>query len=802
MAVSGPTEKIPSLFRSEEMVRVQLFIQRDAAHDTIDELGQLGELEFVDLNKDVNAFQRNFVNDIKRCDEMDRKLRFFGSQLHKCGIDPSPVSDDAVEVDNMDELEAHFNELEKDLKQSIFHMEELTRNRNEVIELKHVLEKASIFFEEASHIRSQSFGSPDDIHGDEEIQSPLLHRGDIGGAGPKTVRLGFITGVVAKEKLITFERVVWRATRGNVYMRFADIERPIIDPSQREKVEKSVFIVFFSGERIQNKITKICETFGANRYPFPESQAEHMSMMQRVEQQLADLTKVIERTEEHHEEELRRVAASWNQWRTRVRKEKAIYHTMNMFNYDITKKCLIAEGWCPSVSIDDVQRALRLGTLRSGAQVPTIFNVIHTRDEPPTYFRTNKFTEVFQDIVDSYGIARYQEFNPGPFTIITFPFLFAIMFGDVGHGMLMTLFALFLVLQERKLGRSQLNEMIAICYQGRYCLLLMGLSAIFCGAIYNETFSIPINFFGRTWEFVKGKDEAVFLDTVYPFGVDPTWHGTETELMFMNSLKMKVSVIVGVVQMIVGVVLSALNAVHYKKRLNFWFEFVPQMIFICSIFGYLVIIIITKWAINWEARDQTPPSLINMLIGMFLSPTSIKSEDQIYSGQVMVQNLLVVLAFLSVPAMLLPKPYILKWQYAKRRYLNMDGAEEEEFDFSEVLVHQIIHTIEYVLGCISNTASYLRLWALSLAHAELSTVFWDKIMVMVLKMDSPLSGVYIFVAYSIWGMITIGVLMIMESLSAFLHALRLHWVEFQNKFYMGDGHKFLPFSYAKVLDED
>lgn len=69
-----------------------------------------------------------------------------------------------------------------------------------------------------------------------------------------------------------------------------------------------------------------------------------------------------------------------------------------------------------------------------------------------------------------------------------------------------------------------------------------------------------------------------------------------------------------------------------------------------------------------------------------------------------------------------------------KKLLNADDTKQH--GFSELFIHQLIETIEFVLGTISNTASYLRLWALSLAHGQLAKVFFEKTIGMALEENS------------------------------------------------------------------
>jgi len=103
----------------------------------------------------------------------------------------------------------------------------------------------------------------------------------------------------------------------------------------------------------------------------------------------------------------------------------------------------------------------------------------------------------------------------------------------------------------------------------RYLFLLMGIFATYCGLIYNDFFSLKLDLFGSCY------NEDFKKICNYPFGFDPIWEISSNELITSNSFKMKFAVIIGICQMMLGIILKGMNAIHFKQWIDFFHVFLP-----------------------------------------------------------------------------------------------------------------------------------------------------------------------------------------------------------------------------------
>jgi V-type H+-transporting ATPase subunit a len=848
----APKQDTP--FRSADMSMVQLYVSNEIGREVVTALGELGLCQFRDLNEEVSAFQRTYTQEIRRLDNVERQLRYFYAQMEKTGIPLRKLDLDVERLaspstSEIDELAERSQKLEQrvfDLNESY---ETLKKREGELTEWRWVLREAGSFFDRAH-------GNVEDIRAStDNDDAPLLSDVEQHNSAPDVERsfsgmnIGFVAGVINRDRVGAFERILWRTLRGNLYMNQSEIPEPLIDPSNNEPINKNVFVIFAHGKEILAKIRKISESMGADVHQVDENSDLRRDQIHDVNNRLEDVQNVLHNTQATLQAELNQISQSLSAWMVLISKEKAVYNTLNLFSYDRARRTLIAEGWCPTNDLPLIRSTLQDVTNRAGLSVPSIINEIHTNKTPPTYLKTNKFTEGFQTIVNAYGTATYQEVNPAMPVIVTFPFLFAVMFGDFGHATIMLAAAVAMIYWEKPLKKVTF-ELFAMIFYGRYIALVMAVFSLYTGLIYNDSFSLSMTLFDSAWEFKKPENWSERMPVIatlndkgyrYPFGLDYAWHGTDNDLLFSNSYKMKMSIVLGWAHMTYSLCFAYINARHFKKPIDIWGNFVPGMIFFQSIFGYLVMCILYKWTVDWNAIGKPAPGLLNMLIYMFLQPGQIEEGMNLYPGQAVVQVILLLVAFAQVPVLLFLKPFYLRWEHNRARAQGYRGIgetsrvsaldgdddepranghgdsfddgegvamlsqnideEHEEFEFSEVMIHQVIHTIEFCLNCVSHTASYLRLWALSLAHQQLSTVLWSMTLGPCLKMTGVTGVIAIVIGFTAWFFLTIAILVCMEGTSAMLHSLRLAWVESFSKFAEFGGWPFAPFSFDTLLEE-
>jgi len=786
------------LLRSEAMRHGLLVLPVQDARRYIDKLGKATNLQFEDMN--ATGMRRPYRKHIQRIDEMERILRFMFDEIAK--LDGCEIKTNAVDeflandgAYKLDPVEAELQRLYQNFTKFKDNNANLVAEKNQAIEEQKVIQAAL-------KVLGAGVGSAG-------LEAPLLGDDALGGSS-----LGYLAGVVAKADEQRFTRALWRASRGNTYVELSPIDKAVVDPKTGQTLEKSVFVVYFqgSGGAMREKVVKVCQGFGVNMYAWPSSADAAKKQDLTLQRQLVDKDIALGAFQDLMKVEIQELLAEGfaggnskiEDWRLFCLKEKSIYNVLNMCEEGMALRVNV---WYPEADEATIQGTLK--ELRGQDDGQGAFlnpDRGASKSLPPTYIKINDYTALFQEVVDTYGIPRYQEANPGLFAVITFPFIFGMMYGDVGHGSLLLMFGMWLVQCGEQFKNTQ-----PVLFQARYMVFSMGLFATFAGFMYNDFFSIGLQLFESGY---TGPDEnGNFVPNFdikneggkgpYPFGLDWAWVGSENELLYVNSLKMKLSVLFGVLQMCLGLVLRFSNAVYDKNMTDLFFECIPMAIFMVAFFAWMDFMILYKWV---HPIDDAP-NLINSLICMAMGQVD---HNPLWPGSVELAKSLMVWTVASVPFMLLPKPLIILYQHKQAVKAGAGAADEEvgghgghghgeEFEFGEILIHQIIETIEYVLGTVSHTASYLRIWALSLAHQQLSLVFFEKTLTMGLTMAFPMNGLVLYLMFGTWFLITLGVLMGMDVLECFLHTLRLHWVEFQSKFFKAGGEKFEPYNVKTVL---
>lgn len=638
------------------MIRYKLRLPKHKIIQVMREFGQKDDIfEIIDLNKDDFESRKNFSLLIKRCEELEVKLGSLLNYCEKFDLKPQKFKsyDDFLTYsyhtkENFDSIENKINNEEKTVSDLFLTYQSLNET---YVSLK---EKISVFERYRQLVKGNN-NEINEIRKNSEGQAKKVMEGDEEAYGFDGIN--FISGIVQGDDMMKLSRMIFRVSKGRAMINTYDlIEETVNQADENEELKeemtnKKVFIIFFQGSHeLSVKLYKICDIYNCSRYSLPEINSiqkeinlikENLISQERItkEARLSILNFLNERIGNDE------IVSEFEYERHFLRQEKYIYSNLN--------KCQISENFVV-IEIFTIQENVH--------EIRKIFNTLETKDNDslsfeltevnmnechdkittPTYIKTNEFTWVFQELVNTYGIPRYQEINPAMFNIITFPFLFGIMFGDIAHGAVLFCIGLYITVFADDIRKDE-NSKMKLFLPIRYLLLMMGFFSFFSGMLYNDFGSIPIPISNTCYENkeIKLPDNKVEYfgekkkDCNYYFGIDHKWYISTNELSFVNSLKMKLSVIFGVVHMLGGIILKGLNLRYFQLNIDFIFEFIPQIIFFVFLFVYMDFLIVMKWLTKWNDLGSTDvlkpnsPSITSTVLNIILKAGGVEDATDV-----------------------------------------------------------------------------------------------------------------------------------------------------------------------------
>jgi V-type H+-transporting ATPase subunit a len=455
-----------------------------------------------------------------------------------------------------------------------------------------------------------------------------------------SITIAYLLGTVETKYVEKIQRMLFRLSRGTAFITTQNLDLNLMRSSKLGKrIEaRSILLIVFPCGRDRvfgDKVLNVCRIFEMLFYDYlSPTQADSKIRMNQLDENVKDIIKVglskaqtIDSTKHRissvvtalQETETCFGVAYMEHLKLYTMKEMGIIEMLSKLE-DQGTQLYVSHFWCP----ESRRRSLTAIIDHLKETEPNFHGVIITKakttDNPPTAFYQNDFIDPFQQIVNTYGIPRYKEINPAPFSTATFPFMFGIMFGDIGHGAGLLIATLFLFSIDK--NKADPGETITSLAKNKYLFLLMSFFSIYCGLIYNDYLALPTRLVKSCYNEREENGLVLFARKFHcqtPFGIDPVWGKSKNEITFLNSFKMKMSIIIGVLQMLFGLFLKGANNIYFGDYLAFCLEFIPQVLFMSCTFGYMCVCIVIKWLRNWSLVSK-PPMIINTFINFTTKP--------------------------------------------------------------------------------------------------------------------------------------------------------------------------------------
>jgi V/A-type H+-transporting ATPase subunit I len=498
---------------------------------------------------------------------------------------------------------------------------------------------------------------------------------------------------------------------------------------------------------LKEAVERILSAMQYEAFTIPEEKAgspEQIAM--DAEDQIIKLQKEIEQLEQRKEH----IALEWGikilaAWETLDIERKRI----DIKSYIVyTDQSIKMWGWIPEGKEEELESILRENV---GPALEVTFDKPDFAEvEAPTYISNPKFMKPTEDVVKAFGVPNRHDLDPTKIMAFSFPLIFGLVFADVGQGFLIFLIG-YAALRANKKGQDW-GSILGYVQNGAQGLMLMGIFAMLGGFLFGS-------FFGA--------------ETV----IEPLWpifaHTDPNRATHM----LKLSIEVGVIHISLGIIMALYNELKYKHMR----KALINLSYLWMYLGFIILIFGVSYTSigNWFLTSGTV-SLWLPIIGLGYGTGA---HNPMYPV------LPIAPLYFTLIMFIIPLVIMLLSSFKG----GMDG---------------VVHLLESIIGMISHTVSYARIFALNTVHIILSSVFITMVAGPIVIPFPPITlfGVEIIPAWvetshysgppempligAFIGTLIVGIL---EGLLGFMHTLRLHFVEWFSKFYHAGGVEFQPF---------